>query len=100
MNALNISFLIKDNILHCFHDIFVVGPAQLDLYILTDDALPLSARLLYRIIANAKLIVLTLCCMYRLHNICHIVSTYWSFLIYEPLFLLHYIFFVAFSSIR
>lgn len=50
-------FLIKDNILHCFPDIVVVGPAQSDLYILTDDALPLPARLLYRIIANAKLIV-------------------------------------------
>lgn len=24
--------------------------------------------------------------MYRLHKICHIVSTYWSFLIYEPFF--------------
>lgn len=50
-------FFIKDNIFHGFHDIFVVGPAQLDLYILTDDALPLSARLLYRIFANAKLLV-------------------------------------------
>lgn len=48
---------MKDNIWLCFHDIVVVGPAQLDLYILTDDALPLPARLLYRIVANAKLIV-------------------------------------------
>lgn len=45
---------MKDNIWLCFHDIVVVGPAQLDLYILTDDALPLPARLLYRIVANAN----------------------------------------------
>lgn len=64
-------FLIKGYIWHCFHDIFVFGPAQLDLYILTDGALPLPAHLLSRIIANVKLVFfffLSLCCMYRLHK--------------------------------
>lgn len=51
-------FLIKGYIWHCFHDIFVFGPAQLDLYILTDGALPLPAHLLSRIIANVKLVFL------------------------------------------
>ena len=35
---------IKGYILHCFHDVFVSGPAQMDLYILTDGALPLPAH--------------------------------------------------------
>lgn len=52
MTALNISFSFKGYNLHCFHDIFVFGPAQLDLYILTDGALPLPAHLLSRIVAN------------------------------------------------
>lgn len=48
--------------------IFVVfGPAQLDLYIFTDGALPLPAHLPSRIIANVKLAFI-LCCMYRLHK--------------------------------
>lgn len=74
-------FLIKGYILHCFHDIFVFGPAQLDVYILTDGALPLPAHFLFRIIANVKLVFwwvfFPLCYMYRLHkDLLCCISTY------------------------
>lgn len=48
---------IKGSILHCFHDVFVSGPAQMDLYILTDGALPLPAHSPPRIVANVKLVL-------------------------------------------
>lgn len=96
MTALNISFPIKGDILHCFHDIFVFGPAQSDLYILTDGALPLPAHLLSRIVANVKLaFFFSLCVVCTGYiKICFIVVVLmliWSFLIYEP-FLIQYIF--------
>lgn len=57
MTALNISFSNQRLYFTLFHDIVVFGPAQLDLYILTDGALPLPAYLLSRIVANVKLVI-------------------------------------------
>lgn len=83
--------------------IFVVfGPAQLDLYIFTDGALPLPAHLPSRIIANVKLAFFCVVCTGYI-KICHVVEVLmliWSFLIYEPFFFvtLHF-FFLAFPSV-
>lgn len=97
---------IKGSILHCFHDVFVSGPAQMDLYILTDGALPLPAHSPPRIVANVKLVLffffffLPLCCMYRLHkdlscclstNVDLVISNLWTIFWYTTYF------FVAFS---
>ena len=49
-------FWLKAIFYSVFIIFFVFGPAQLDLYILTDGALPLPAHLLPRIVANVKLV--------------------------------------------
>lgn len=64
MTALNTSN--QKGLFYFFCDILVLGPAQWDLYILTDGALPLPAHLLSRIVANFQVSVFF--CMYRLHQ--------------------------------
>lgn len=49
----------------------VFGPAQLDLYIFTDGALPLPAYLPSRIIANVKLVFVCVLCTGYI-KICHV----------------------------
>lgn len=106
MNALDISFFSDlKAIFDIVFMIFVVfGPAQLDLYIFTDGALPLPAHLPSRIIANVKLAFFFCVVCTGYIKICHVVEVLmliWSFLIYEPFFLLHFIFFffLAFPSV-
>lgn len=85
------NFQSKGFILLFFRNILVLGPAQWDLYILTDGALPLPAHLLSRIVSNFQVSLFFVCTGYI--KSCYVVQVLlliWSILIYEPL-LIHYI---------